>query len=466
MGEKLSVFFNNERHFLDKTLLEVTISEMEKRVRTLKPSLPAGLYSTGAIALCESGDVEAAKAMLQTSWEELEASGAIVVSEGPTLPVLPEMNEYGFYYGVQYSVMQNGIAMGGFTFYEDSSIIFNNSGEIEEIPAGLVVYKDHLIDMSALGMVPLYVHESGVYMEAEGVILSLGDGTPPKGSIYIGLVDNAVPVLTGDLVISSNEHITGIALGGFINQSSLTNIIIPDNIKSIGAVAFQNCTNLANINIPDSVTEIGNYAFERCTNLANINISKNITKIRDYTFASCDNLTNIIIPEGVISIEENAFSSCENLRSAIVPNSVTTIGPKAFLYCYKLTSINMPKNLLEIGYSAFDSCRELTNIVIPASVLSIGSSAFSYCGKIDNIVIPEGVTSIEPHTFDYCKSLKSITIPSSVTSIGMKAFYSSNDVKFIFTGTMSQWNAITFGKDWNGYVHTTYVQCSDGQVTL
>ena len=49
--------------------------------------------------------------------------------------------------------------------------------------------------------------------------------------------------------------------------SSLTNIIIPDSVTSIGAFAFVSCDSLTNIIIPDSVTSIGDAAFECCTNL-------------------------------------------------------------------------------------------------------------------------------------------------------------------------------------------------------
>ena len=82
-----------------ETILGDLHSEDGDAVATLAP----GLYETGAIALYEAGDVEAASAMMVSSWDELEASGVIAVSEGVSIE-LPEMNKYGFYYGVPYSV--------------------------------------------------------------------------------------------------------------------------------------------------------------------------------------------------------------------------------------------------------------------------------------------------------------------------------------------------------------------------
>jgi hypothetical protein len=35
-----------------------------------------------------------------------------------------------------------------------------------------------------------------------------------------------------------------------------------------------------------------------------------------------------------------------------------------------------------------------------------------------------------------------------------------------FNGTIAQWNAIEKGEDWDTAVKATYVQCSNGQVSL
>lgn len=69
--------------------------------------------------------------------------------------------------------------------------------------------------------------------------------------------------------------------------------------------------------------------------------------------------------------------------------------------------------------------------------------------------------------FAGCSNLTSITIPSSVTTIDDRAFSSCSTLNSItFEGTIQQWNAISKGRSWNYNVPATYVQCSDGQVTL
>ncbi|MDE5798341.1 MAG: leucine-rich repeat domain-containing protein, partial [Treponemataceae bacterium] len=58
--------------------------------------------------------------------------------------------------------------------------------------------------------------------------------------------------------------------GAFEGCTSLTSVIIPDGVTSIGSSTFEGCTNLTSVTIPGSVTEIGWQAFYRCTSLESV----------------------------------------------------------------------------------------------------------------------------------------------------------------------------------------------------
>ena len=204
---------------------------------------------------------------------------------------------------------------------------------------------------------------------------------------------------------------------------SLSEIVIPSSVTSIGKGAFSYCVSLSEIVIPSSVTSIGHGTFYSCHSLSEIVIPSSVTSIGDGAFYGCHSLSEIVIPSSVTSIGHGAFYSCHSLSEIVIPSSVTSIGNSAFSRCVSLSEIVIPSSVTSIGDSAFSYCRSLSEIVIPSSVTSIGDSAFSRCVSLSEIVIPSSVTSIGKGTFSYCYSLSEIVIPSSVTSIGDSAFY-------------------------------------------
>ena len=204
---------------------------------------------------------------------------------------------------------------------------------------------------------------------------------------------------------------------------SLSEIVIPSSVTSIGKGAFSYCVSLSEIVIPSSVTSIGDSAFYCCDSLSKIVIPSRVTSIGKGAFFRCHSLSEIVIPSSVTSIGDGAFYGCDSLSEIVIPSSVTSIGGSAFSRCYSLSEIVIPSSVTNIGDSAFSYCRSLSEIVIPSSVTSIGKGAFSRCVSLSEIVIPSSVTSIGKGTFSYCYSLSEIVIPSSVTSIGDSAFY-------------------------------------------
>ena len=104
---------------------------------------------------------------------------------------------------------------------------------------------------------------------------------------------------------------------GFVANSQISTISIPNSVDSIYSNAFQNCSGLSNIDIPNSVTYIGNSAFIDCSGLINITIPNAVTSIGDYAFAYCSGLTSVSIGEAVTSIGYYAFAYCSGLESVI-----------------------------------------------------------------------------------------------------------------------------------------------------
>ena len=248
----------------------------------------------------------------------------------------------------------------------------------------------------------------------------------------------------------------------FSGCRSLSEIVIPSSVTSIGDSAFWYCSSLSEIVIPSSVTSIGDSAFYGCVSLSEIIIPSSVTSIGDSAFYGCSSLQYISIPKSVICLNGNPFVEWDgkleclspnfvyeddvlfnkdksriisfrnqNIESYVIPSSVTSIGDSAFGHCRSLSEIVIPSSVASIDKGAFSWCSSLSEIVIPFSVTSIGKGAFSCCDSLSEIVIPSSVTSIGDSAFASCLSLSEIVIPSSVTSIGDSAFRLCSSLKYI-----------------------------------
>ena len=254
-----------------------------------------------------------------------------------------------------------------------------------------------------------------------------------------------------EIVIPSS--VTSIGKGAFLRCHSLSEIVIPSSVTSIGDSAFYDCRSLSEIVIPSSVTSIGDSAFSGCRSLSEIVIPSNVTSIGDSAFSWCSSLSEIVIPSSVTSIGDWAFSWCSSLSEIVIPSSVTSIGDWAFSRCNSLSEIVIPSSVTSIGDSAFSFCSSLKYISIPKSVIGLNGNPFArWDGKLEclspnfvyeddilfnkdksriisfrnqnikSYVIPSSVTSIGDSAFSCCRSLSEIVIPSSVTIIGDSAF--------------------------------------------
>ena len=239
-----------------------------------------------------------------------------MVSKGEDIE-LPEMNEYGFYFGVPYSDIAG---TASYIFYEDGSARLNDYGDVVEAPAGSVVYTDHSIDMSVAKDIENYVfivQDNGKTIESFDMELYLGTGVPLKGMVYLPSHEDEVAVFNGDLILPNDGSVTDIATYSFAYQEDLTGIIIPNGVTHIRSGVCSCCQNITNIIIPNSVTKISIDAFSSCGSLISIEIPSSVTSIGPYAFAYCDSLASIIIPNGVTFIGEEAFSNCSNLEYII-----------------------------------------------------------------------------------------------------------------------------------------------------
>ena len=124
--------------------------------------------------------------------------------------------------------------------------------------------------------------------------------------------------ISGDIDIPqtyNGKPVVVIQNSGFKDCSSLTSILIPNSIKSIGINAFENCSNITEITIPEGVTLIGNNTFKGCVKLASASFPTSIESFGANAFAGCTSLTSIVLPKNIQEIGANAFANCSKLAT-------------------------------------------------------------------------------------------------------------------------------------------------------
>ena len=104
---------------------------------------------------------------------------------------------------------------------------------------------------------------------------------------------------------------------------SLTDIVIPDSVTSIGDFAFKN-TNLKEVVIPDLVRDIGYSAFAYCEQIKEITFPKSVTNVGGHAFSYCEQLEKFTILGDNIYFDYEAFSGCTNLTHLICPEKIVS----------------------------------------------------------------------------------------------------------------------------------------------
>lgn len=107
------------------------------------------------------------------------------------------------------------------------------------------------------------------------------------------------------------------------DNSSLTEVSLPDTLKTIGSYTFAN-SNIKSIVVPDSVSSIGAYAFYQADLSEGVQLGNGITEIPAYAFAGTS-LKRFEVPSSITKIDEGAFLDCLDMTYITVPSSVTTI---------------------------------------------------------------------------------------------------------------------------------------------
>lgn len=173
-------------------------------------------------------------------------------------------------------------------------------------------------------------------------------------NILYNISDNEVHIyslqsLSGDIVLPAKIEgypVTSIDFEACYENSSITSIVIPEGVKSIGGSAFEKCKKLSKISLPNSIESIGYAAFDgtayynKTSSWHNdiLYVGNHLIKAEKYISGTCK------VKEGTITIATSAFRECEEITKITLPKSLKNIGVDAFTNCSMLESISVSKD--------------------------------------------------------------------------------------------------------------------------
>ena len=252
----------------------------------------------------------------------------------------------------------------------------------------------------------------------------------------------------------------------------LTKVMFAPNsqLEYIGTRAFMNCTSLSELLLPNSVKTVGINAFSY-TALVNspFSTTSGCTAILNEAFSNIASLKNLNIPSGIIELSQKAFCGCSGLEAVYFNDNsqMKVLGSQVFEGCSSLTVIELPEGLTTLVGRTFVSCKSLKEIVLPNSVTTIGPRIFQGCSSLTYVNFGAGLTNVttenDHYSLTYQSGVKTVVLPATFTADsflnGGKVTYmfTNSNTVFYYAGTQEQFDALCAvlkGKEGNGAFNT------------
>jgi hypothetical protein len=192
---------------------------------------------------------------------------------------------------------------------------------------GSCVFNGVVFALWFLLLLPLAAQSQYAYVTNNGTI-TLTQYLGPGGVVTIPDWIDGLPVTA----IGTHPDPWGLAQGAFYH-TSVGSVTMGTNLVGIGDWAFCDCESLTNLIIPSSVTSIGRNVFWNCP-ISNLIIPDSVTNIGAYTIYECPRLTNVVIGNGVISLGESALAACMVLSNVYFMGNAPTNAVDIFTSIY------------------------------------------------------------------------------------------------------------------------------------
>ena len=182
---------------------------------------------------------------------------------------------------------------------------------------------------------------------------------------------------------------------------------LPDGLYRIGQSAFSKLYSLTEINIPDSVRSVGYGAFSASGYDTEQNYTGGGLYVGNWLVAVQNvAMTSFTVREGTVGVADGKDTAlfptrAQKITQLTLPSSLKYIGARSFARLH-ITDLELPSGLQTLGEGAFSSCSWLKTVNLGecTELESIGAQAFTGAA-ISEITIPESVASMGELVFNH-----------------------------------------------------------------
>lgn len=308
---------------------------------------------------------------------------------------------------------------------------FNSRATSVSLPEGMVSIGDFAFNccsavnnvvipstVSTIGICPFsYCPQLTNLTIASGNIHYVMDGL----MLYSAGYDTLVSCHKSGATVTLNSNVK--VLGGFENNTWVRNIDIPAGVTDILDNCFSGCS-FSTIVLPEHMKSIGAIAFTENSHLSSITMPQTLLSMGEGAFAWCEGLTSIVIPDSLRDIPKEAFNSCPRLGSITWGNAVEEIGYAAF-WAMSASHLELPPTLRKLNDLAFAACaNNLRTVTLHSQLDTMGEAVFRHA-NLNSIrfsaAVPPAVTGEGP-LYDIGR-LDSIVVPCGSLNVWLADSY-------------------------------------------
>ena len=278
-----------------------------------------------------------------------------------------------------------------------------------------------------------------------------GELVVPDEVVYQGTTYKVTGVEEGAFALCDN--LTSVTLGNnvkilgdnsFDRSRKLEKVVLGNSVEKIGNKAFYDCILITSIQLPETLIEIRESAFVG-TSITSIVIPDKVTTLGSNIFNSCAKLEWVKIGKGGTTISDYMFNSCKALKSIVLPDNVKTIARASFAKT-GIEIAYLGKGVTNIEGTAFSVCRSLKTVYSAATTpATVDEKTFTSTNIASiNLVVPTGSKSAY-QSASVWKDFGTITEMDNIETANIQQFNIQSNMQGIYDMTGRQLPAMQKG---------------------